>query len=330
MDPPGPVNPVLEQVARLLRSLARASGADADRLLAQFTSGSGIGALAAGLQECLAAGAEPAGALVWDPRRTGTQQGSPASAGGLAAAVLLLMRLVQQRDAWRRAGRTERDAAAAACVALLGVALEGRVRDFQLRDFGPLLGVLLAVAACDVQATSVAIEAGLARRLAGVLTVEPWEEDGGPYRAAAAALAAKLVAGSKALAAKAPPATAAAQEPAPLTPGLESQPSTQRPPLRYRDAAVLARGLRGALDRFSEPEGERVLSEEGAADALRALRSLADAHASIAQDMVDSDFAIQCDRIADKVQQAETRALADGLLEKMAELATAYRADLVD
>lgn len=64
--------------------------------------------------------------------------------------------------------------------------------DLQLRDFGPLVGVLLALAACDAGATATAVEAGLARRLAGVLTVEPWEEDGGPYRVAAAELALKV------------------------------------------------------------------------------------------------------------------------------------------
>ena len=46
--------------------------------------------------------------------------------GGLAAAVLLLLRLAQRRDVWQRAGREERAAAAAACVALLGAALEAR------------------------------------------------------------------------------------------------------------------------------------------------------------------------------------------------------------
>ena len=64
--------------------------------------------------------------------------------------------------------------------------------DLQLRDFGPLVGVLLALAACDARAVAAAVEAGLARRLAGVLTVEPWEEDGGPYRVAAAELASKV------------------------------------------------------------------------------------------------------------------------------------------
>ena len=49
-----------------------------------------------------------------------------------------------------------------------------------------------------------------------------------------------------------------------------------------------------------------------------------------AAEMVDADFAVACDRIADAAAQAETRALADSLLEQMAELATAYRADLVD
>lgn len=53
--------------------------------------------------------------------------------------------------------------------------------------------------------------------------------------------------------------------------------------LRYRDAAVLARGLRGALAKFSEPDGERVLGEAGATHALRALGGLADAHASVLQ-----------------------------------------------
>ena len=65
------------QVARLHRSLARASGADADRLLAAFASGGGVGALAAGLQQCLATDRERAEGLVWDPRRTGAQPGSP-------------------------------------------------------------------------------------------------------------------------------------------------------------------------------------------------------------------------------------------------------------
>ena len=65
--------------------------------------------------------------------------------------------------------------------------------DLQLRDFGLLVGVLLALAACDAAATAVAVEAGLARWLAGVLTVEPWEDDGGPYRVAAAELAAKVM-----------------------------------------------------------------------------------------------------------------------------------------
>ena len=64
--------------------------------------------------------------------------------------------------------------------------------DLQLRDFGPLVGVLLALAACDARAVATAVEAGLARRLAGVLTVEPWEEDGGPYRVAAAELASNV------------------------------------------------------------------------------------------------------------------------------------------
>lgn len=64
--------------------------------------------------------------------------------------------------------------------------------DLQLRDFGPLVGVLLALAACDAGAIATAVEAGLARRLAGVLTVEPWEGDGGPYRVAAAELASKV------------------------------------------------------------------------------------------------------------------------------------------
>jgi len=45
---------------------------------------------------------------------------------------------------------------------------------------------------------------------------------------------------------------------------------------------------------------------------------------------VDADFATVLDRIADKTGQAATRALADGLLERLADLATAYRADLVD
>lgn len=45
---------------------------------------------------------------------------------------------------------------------------------------------------------------------------------------------------------------------------------------------------------------------------------------------VDADFAVVCDRIADNASQAETRALADGFLERLAELATAYRSDLID
>ena len=53
--------------------------------------------------------------------------------------------------------------------------------------------------------------------------------------------------------------------------------------LRYRDAAALARGLRNALAKFSEPGGDKVLGEAGAADALRALGGLADAHASVLQ-----------------------------------------------
>lgn len=53
--------------------------------------------------------------------------------------------------------------------------------------------------------------------------------------------------------------------------------------LRYRDAAALARGLRAALAKFSEPDGERVLGEVGAAHALRALGGLADAHAPVLQ-----------------------------------------------
>ena len=53
--------------------------------------------------------------------------------------------------------------------------------------------------------------------------------------------------------------------------------------LRYRDAAALARGLRAALAKFAEPEGERVVGEAGAAHALRALGGLADAHASVLQ-----------------------------------------------
>ena len=68
-------------MARLQRSLARASGADADRLLEAFTAGGGVGALAAGLQQCLAADAEPAARLMWDPRRTGAQPGSPSACG---------------------------------------------------------------------------------------------------------------------------------------------------------------------------------------------------------------------------------------------------------
>ncbi len=70
--------------------------------------------------------------------------------------------------------------------------LQGRVRDFQLRDFSPLVGALAGMAGGDVGAAQVALDAGLARRLAGVLTVEPWEEDGGPYRAAAASLASQV------------------------------------------------------------------------------------------------------------------------------------------
>ena len=57
---------------------------------------------------------------------------------------------------------------------------------------------------------------------------------------------------------------------------------------------------------------------------------IASYHCVRAAEMVDADFAVACDRIADTAAQAETRALADSLLEKMAELATAYRADLVD
>ena len=53
--------------------------------------------------------------------------------------------------------------------------------------------------------------------------------------------------------------------------------------LRYRDATALARGLRAALAKFAEAEGERVLGEAGAAHALRALSGLADAHASVLQ-----------------------------------------------
>jgi hypothetical protein len=190
------------------------------------------------------------------------------------------------------------------------------------------------------------------------------------------------------------------------------------PELRYRDAAALARGLRAALAAYSEAGGEEVLTEEGAAAALAALRGLADRHDAVAQgarrprparppraasagraggparsqcstgvarapnqdssacvaalgalwtstlravqrraaarctaaprvlrtwaprlqsgrlhvraEAVDADFAAVLDRIADKAGQAGTRALADGLLERLADLATAYRADLVD
>ena len=57
--------------------VARAAGADADRLLSQFAAGGGVGALAAGLQASLAAGAEPGGALAWDPRRLRGGPGAP-------------------------------------------------------------------------------------------------------------------------------------------------------------------------------------------------------------------------------------------------------------
>lgn len=70
--------------------------------------------------------------------------------------------------------------------------LQGRVCDFQLRDFSPLVGALAGMAGGDAGAAQAALDAGLARRLAGVLTVEPWEEDGGPYRAAAASLASQV------------------------------------------------------------------------------------------------------------------------------------------
>lgn len=66
------------QVARLHRAISRAAGPDAERLLTQFAAGGGVGALAAGLKECLAADAEPGGALAWDPRRLRAGQGSPA------------------------------------------------------------------------------------------------------------------------------------------------------------------------------------------------------------------------------------------------------------
>ncbi len=51
----------------------------------------------------------------------------------MSAAVLLLLRLAERRDCWRRAARTERDAAAAACVTLLGAALEARGTALGLR-----------------------------------------------------------------------------------------------------------------------------------------------------------------------------------------------------
>ncbi len=68
---------------------------------------------------------------------------------------------------------------------------QGRMRDFQLRDFCALVDALATLTAGDAAAARAAVDAGLAPRLAGVLAVEPWEADGGPYRAAAAALAAQ-------------------------------------------------------------------------------------------------------------------------------------------
>jgi len=55
---------------------------------------------------------------------------------------------------------------------------QGRMRDFQLRDFCALVDALATLTAGDAAAARAAVDAGLAPRLAG------------PYRAAAAALAA--------------------------------------------------------------------------------------------------------------------------------------------
>ena len=86
-----------------------------------------------------------------------------------------------------------RDDAAGPCArATLTLArAQGRMRDFQLRDFCALVDALAALTAGDAAAARAAMDAGLAPRLAGVLAVEPWEADGGPYRTAAAALAAQ-------------------------------------------------------------------------------------------------------------------------------------------